>query len=462
MKKNYSLFILFSYIFIIWLSLFINFSVSALTLEEALSSAYENNDDMRNNRAAFNEELEKMPQAISSFLPSVNAQFSLSEQKQKDQTTNQVGRGEATSQTLSVSQPIFSGFSSIAFLNSARLSFKAAKFSLQAREQDFFLQAIKIFLNVIEAEEKLKIAKMYFNANKKHLEATEIRLKIGEATISELEISKAYFAISESSVLESSAMLDAIKEEFYKFFGIASENLITPAPVEVELPDTVEEFIEKTLNSNSLVFASRYNLQVAKSQIQVSRSGLLPRADFNMSFSKLNNTGLSSIDDKYNSSKSFATRAEIQVVVPIYPKGGAEYSNIRIAKNQYARKMIDLDKNIKQNKVSSISAWQSFHMNKSKLNSTRKALEAYKIAYDGILKEQQIGTKSILDVLEVEDKLNKSRISYITANKDYLLSIYQLKALMGFLNAKDLGLNVEYFDPDLEFKKNRFKIIGSF
>ena len=50
-------------------------SVSAITMDRALVSAYNNNEELKIIRTDFMSEIEQFPRALSSFMPRVSAVF---------------------------------------------------------------------------------------------------------------------------------------------------------------------------------------------------------------------------------------------------------------------------------------------------------------------------------------------------------------------------------------------------
>ena len=87
-------------------------------------------------------------------------------------------------------------------------------------------------------------------------------------------------------------------------------------------------------------------------------------------------------------------------------------------------------------------------------------VSAYTLAVEGVTKEFSLGIKSILDVLEIEQKLVDSQIQQAKIESNYFLQMYALKSSMGELTAQKLELKVKLFQPDREFNKMKIKIIG--
>ena len=82
------------------------------------------------------------------------------------------------------------------------------------------------------------------------------------------------------------------------------------------------------------------------------------------------------------------------------------------------------------------------------------------MAYEGMIQEEMLGSKTIVDVQTFEERLNKARESKVDAQKELVLASYKIKSLMGELTAEKMKLPVEYFNPDAEFKKLKLRIVG--
>ena len=77
-----------------------------------------------------------------------------------------------------------------------------------------------------------------------------------------------------------------------------------------------------------------------------------------------------------------------------------------------------------------------------------------------MIQEEMLGSKTIIDVLRTEERLNKARETRVEAKKLLITSVYELKSLTGDLTAKNMSLKVNYFSPESEFKKIKRKIVG--
>ena len=121
----------------------------AETVFEALSEAYRSNPDLQAQRAYLRSVDENVAIAKSGFRPNV----ALTGQYSNSNTNNSLNSNEegSASHTLAatISQPLFSGFSTVNSVKSADSAARAAQYNLSDYEQSVFLQASEAYLNVV-------------------------------------------------------------------------------------------------------------------------------------------------------------------------------------------------------------------------------------------------------------------------------------------------------------------------
>ena len=85
-------------------------------------------------------------------------------------------------------------------------------------------------------------------------------------------------------------------------------------------------------------------------------------------------------------------------------------------------------------------------------------IEAFRLVAKGIASEAQFGQRTVLDLLDAEKDVNDSELSLVKAEHDQILAAFRLKAAIGNLTAKHLGLgNVLGPLLDLPDTKNPFQ-----
>ena len=453
---------MYKYISIIFILIF-NCSSLAVDLHQALSSAYNNNDELKKIRSNLLIEIEDFAEAFSGFMP--RASMSFTENTTKNRWNNQLAANLPNKQNIKmkqnaivINQPVFNGGGSVAQLKAAQESFRASRANYYAQEQKIILQLIETYLDCYAAKEKYEISEARVKSSQQNLDTTEEKLKLGESTTIDLATAKANLAAAETNKLTQYANYQAAKAAFAKAFGIEANNISLPT-MPGNLPSTLESLTQRAILVNPNIDYARHSVSQSKATEMVAKSALLPNVSIQLqqgkTFYNPQNIITQQINDK-------STTSVISVNVPIYAQGGAEYSKIRKSKNQTRLAVIQLDNNTKLVRAQSIGAWENYEAAKSKVIATAQGVEAAQVSYDGTVQEEIVGSKTILDVLMAEDKLNDAKISKVDAHKESVLSAYQMKALVGELTAKSLRLSVKYFTPEEEFKTLKKKLFIGF
>ena len=71
----------------------------------------------------------------------------------------------------------------------------------------------------------------------------------------------------------------------------------------------------------------------------------------------------------------------------------------------------------------------------------------FKDELDGVREEATLGQRTTLDVLNAEQDLLDARASLVSAQMDETLATYVVLSSIGMLDARQLGLAVQIYDP---------------
>ncbi|HLO78360.1 MAG TPA: TolC family protein, partial [Magnetospirillum sp.] len=148
------------------------------------------------------------------------------------------------------------------------------------------------------------------------------------------------------------------------------------------------------------------------------------------------------------------------VTVPIY-QNGAEYSRVRAQKEVAAQRRLETDQ-------ARVDAVQSAGKAWNYLDRARRT-EAFYLqqvahnieAVDGVQEEEQIGSRTVIEVLNAKQELVTARVNLIQARHDLWLASFQLRSVMGNLTAEALALPVAVYDPAAHYEDVRGKMFGT-
>lgn len=436
-------------------------SCYALTLEEALSSAYKNNHDLQTLRVLFLKEIEQYPQALSAFLPEINADVTINKSTSDPHPSSngsQKGTTRSTSKGISLNQNLFKGGSSVANLNAAKAGYLYEKSKLESEEQKVMLQAIQSYLNVLLSQENYEADSQSLNAFKKQYESSNERFKVGEATRTEVAQARTALLDAEARKVKSYAELEAAKSQFKVMFGIDGKDLKYPSNFQVA--ENLNTILSKALSKNPILIAAKHAVEAKKSMVNSQKSLLLPSADLIARASKSDSkTEFKGINNTFKSHRK-DLETTLRVNIPIFPHGGAQYSVIRQRTKDLKSSTIGLSQTEESIKSQSTSLFEAYKASKVMINAMTAAVESANLALEGTKQEELVGTKTILDVLSAQKDLDTAKKNAIRIKNDYANYIFNIKSLIGELNAEGLNLKVERFNPQKEFNSIKHKIIG--
>lgn len=437
-------------------------NVFAVTLEEALVQGYDNDEEQHINRNTFLTEIEQFPRAIAAFMPRIYANADSTDSRIKRRSSAQNLTDFITqdnmrySRSITLEQPVYDGWSSVNGLKAAQEAFRASRGDYYANEQETFFREINAYLDCVAAEEKYNISKVSVRSNGTQLESMKEKFRLGESTETEVASAREGLATAEAQQSVAYANYEGAKANFNRVFNVDAVALKMPEPP-AGLPSSLEELTKVAVERHPSVDSARHKRLSARAQENAAKGALLPQVSFRVQ------GGLTDYNPEQNGSGTVNNRSitsTLSVTVPILAKGGAEYSDVRRAKYQTKRAAIGLDSVLKQIQASCKASWSEYEASKLRIVAANQAVSAAEIAYEGMKQEESLGSKTIVDVLRAEERLNQARDGRVEARKGLALSAYKIKALAGGLTAKGMELKVAYFEPEQEFKKIKTKIIG--
>jgi outer membrane protein len=144
----------------------------------------------------------------------------------------------------------------------------------------------------------------------------------------------------------------------------------------------------------------------------------------------------------------------LNLSVPIY-QGGAEYSAIRLNKENEAQQRLNVNQARDQAQANVVQSWGQLQAAKAEVEAAVRQNDAAERALEGVRNEAQAGQRTTLDVLNAEQALVNARVSLIVAQHDRVVASYSLVSAVGRLSAKELHLPVSIYDPMVHYQQVR-------
>ena len=142
--------------------------------------------------------------------------------------------------------------------------------------------------------------------------------------------------------------------------------------------------------------------------------------------------------------------------MPLY-EAGASRAKIRQSKYQKWQAQEQLMAAERQAVSDITQAWEYMAANHAKIKSIKEQIKANEVALDGVQKEEALGNRTILDVLDAYNELLGSKVEEVKARRNYFVSGMQVLVAMGKLTANDLNLAVDIYDAQKYYKETKGK-----
>lgn len=374
---------------------------------------------------------QKKPQAIASFLPAIDITASST----GTSSTNDLLKNYNTySYKLSVSQPIFNftNWSSHAQANS---QIKSSLATLNDANQSLITRVANQYFAILKAEDDLTFAQSERKAFARQLEQIKQRFKVGLIAITDVHEAQARhdsaFAeeISAKNVLEDQKeiMREIIKHPVTKIAKLKTKlKYVNPKP------SNIEKWVETSVQQNYALLAAKYNLQVAKEQIRVEYSSHMPTIDLSGNLTRSKNIP---------TTKSKTTTGDfgLTLSIPVFSGGNISFRTIE-AMHLFEAEAENYEQVLRQTKSSTRQAYRGVLTKISQAKALKQAVQSSTSALKATKAAFEVGTRTIVDVLNAESDLLDAKRLHKRARYDYILETFALKKAAGTLSVEDLAM----------------------
>jgi outer membrane protein len=431
-------------------------SVHAETLTEALAEAYATNPDLVAERASVRAVDEQVPQALSNWRPQVFVNGSYGYQNVDRDAPTPIGDSDRTTHPaavgLAINQNVFRGFRTVAETERARNRVAAARSNLLGAEQSILLEGVVAFVDVLRDDAVLELRINNVKVIEEQLRATQDRFDVGELTRTDVAQAESRLARAISDRTAAEADLETSRAAYRKAIGRDPLDLESP-DLPPNLPTSEDESTSLAAENNPDVVVADFNERAAQSEIDLRRGELLPTVTLEGDLNREENVVGRDVKDT-------ETALTARVSVPLY-QSGQVYSRIREAKQTASQRLSELALTKREAEQDASDAWENFRASQARIVSFQSEVRAQEVAFEGVEQEAQVGSRTVLDVLDAEQELLDSRVNLVSAQRDLIVSGYALLSAIGRLTAQDLGLPVDLYDPTRNFDAVEDKLFGS-
>ena len=322
-------------------------------------------------------------------------------------------------------------------LRAAKAQDRAGGFDLDAAGHNLITRTSAAYFAVLVQLETLSAAEAAETALKKQFDFASKRLEVGLAPITDVHEARAqYDAARANTILARNAVQDSY-QALIEITGAPVANLKgLPDDFKPALPERqdVEAWVATALSDNPSLNAQKADLDAAEANVGTARSGHYPTLGLRASYGKAL-PGLYG-NPEFSGDKT-STSVGLTLSIPIF-SGFATQSNVRSALAQRDATADAVEQTRRSIERSTRNAYQGLVAGISEVEARRLALVSAQSAYDASQVGLEVGTRTVLDVLNNQRTLFSAEQAYAQAKYNFLQSRLLLEQAAGTLEISDV------------------------
>jgi outer membrane protein len=345
--------------------------------------------------------------------------------------------------------PVYSGGAVSNGIAAAKERIQAGQADLRNTESTLFANVVAAYMDVLRTEALVALATNNVAVLRTNLEATSDRFQIGDLTITDVAQSRSRLAVAEGDLQSAEANLIGAREAYVRLVGQEPGELDAPPPLP-GLPGTVGEAIVSALENNPNLEAAKQRAEAAGFDTKVAGAGRLPTVSLfvNGDYSDFFGTLRSNFPGLVQ--REVTANAGVRVTMPVFQAGlpAARQRQAGARESAALEDVIAAERQIIAETRSTYASWQAAN---AVIKSAQAAVEAAELSLEGVRAENSIGNRTIIEVLNAEQELVQARSQLVTARRNAYVAGFNLLALMGKAEARDLNLETggPLYDPQV-------------
>ena len=419
----------------------------AETLAAALAAGYESSGLLEQNRAVLRAADEDVAQAVAALRPVVSwvSTFQASAPASPFAVNTFGGFQGSTSLGLQATVTLFDAGQRELAIDQQKEAVLATRQALLDVEQQVLFRVVQAYLEVQRVGAFVDLRQNNVRVITQELRAARDRFEVGEVTRTDVALAEAQLASANSALAAAQGNYNIARERYKAAIGHYPGNL-SGLP---RLPTTAKTIAGAraiALRTHPVILQAQHQARASDFGVELARAEMMPTVDGSAS---LRQTFRGDNNPPFFSgglSDPIEERFGINMTQTIYA-GGRLSSALRkaIAQQQSShagllQTGVNVDEAVGR-------AWSNILVANVSIEAGSEQIRAAQAAYDGVKQEADLGSRTLLDVLDADQNLLSAKAARLQASANFYVSQYQLLSAMGLLTAQHLRLGIPTFDP---------------
>lgn len=416
---------------------------SAMSQAENLLQVYkqarESNPDLRKTAADRDAAFEKINEARSPLLPQLGltAGYDYTNGYRDSNGVN----SNVTSGSLALTQTVFD----MSKWRALTLQEKTAGISdvtFQTSSQQLILDTATAYFNVLSAIDTLSYTQANKQAVYRTLDQTTQRFNVGLVAITDVQNARSSYDTVLAAEVTARNNLDNALEKLRQVTGTFYPELasLNTDRFNTKRPDAVNNLLKEAESRNLSLLSARLSQDLAREQIRSAQTGYMPTVDVSASTGISNtkyNGSATSDPSRFSDSDAGQNKVGISFNMPLY-NGGQTNSQVQQAQYNFVGASEQLE-SAHRNVVQVVrSSFNNVNASISSINAYQQAVVSAQSSLDATEAGYQVGTRTIVDVLDATSTLYNAKQQLSSARYTYLINQLNIKSALGTLNENDL------------------------
>jgi adhesin transport system outer membrane protein len=409
----------------------------AETLEETIEAALRTNPDIgvvQADRKAIDQELR---QARALYMPSIDLRAAAGPEYSNSVTTrNRVTRapGSDASTTLmrwesqlTLTQMLFDGFETQSEVDRQLGRVSSAAYRVAEAAEFIALDAVEVHLNVLRNQALVELARENLEQHRRLLGQVVELERQGGGSIADVHQAQARVAAADSALATAVGNLEDARALYLSVVGSPADMLTDSVAPLHALPESPEAAATQAFVESPTVRIANADIEVAKAELEGSRSGYYPSLDLELG---------TSANDNIDGLKGSAIDAQALLVMRYNLfRGGGDIAREREAFQRINEAREALRQAQRTSEEQARVGYNALVTAQARLTALRDRVTAQRETRDTYAQQFDLGQRSLLDLLDAENELFGARSDLTTAEYTEMFAVYRVLAVTGDLLA---------------------------
>ncbi len=320
-------------------------------------------------------------------------------------------------------------------LRSQRALSRAADFQLESAGDSLITRTSAAYFNVLVALETLAAAQAQEAALRKQFDFADKRLEVGLAPITDVYEARAQYDGARANTITTR---NALEDAYQALVALTGQDVrmlkALPEDFQPTLPSQqlAEAWVVSAVQNNPALLAKQFQVESAEANISTARAGHLPTLYLSGGYG--DQTSWSDVTfgrtNFPSDSESRGPNLGLTLRVPIF-SGGLVQSQVRQALAQRDVAADELEQQKRALVRNTRNAYQTLVAGISEVEARKNAVLSARSAYDASQVGLEVGTRTVLDVLNNQQTLFNSEREYALARYNFLQNRLLLEQAAG-------------------------------